>query len=275
MSSRSAGNGCRCNSPQSREVCRLLPGWIDAREPHSMHRLFGGVPRSAVVSLEPGVDGVLVEYRVADLELELVAEECLASAGVHHHARAEIHLPFAHLELDAWAGFRKVHASHTYTFVDGCAQLTCVVEQQIVELAAVHMIGVVLVDAGLFPLAEPDVRAAIRLEAVKVVRKAGGIIGGGGPCCAVLPWKLVAFHLLQETQLLEDAGRSGNQRFADVRSREQFAFQDDGIDACLCQVSSHAGPRRSAPDDRDVEVHFRRCCQWSFPPRVAVNSTNN
>ena len=58
----------------------------------------------AIVAIEPGVDRVLIEDLILNLELQLVAQEGVAAAGVDHHLRANAHFPLLRPMLNRTIG---------------------------------------------------------------------------------------------------------------------------------------------------------------------------
>src|SRR4029077_9774060 len=54
----------------------------------------------AIVAIEPGMNGVLVEYLILYLQLELVSKEGLASAAIDHHLAADIEFLVADAVID-------------------------------------------------------------------------------------------------------------------------------------------------------------------------------
>src|SRR5258706_5485866 len=82
------------------------PGVGDGKEVNENEvalSLLVGSHAAAVVAVEPGVDGVLVEVIVLNAPLHLVAYESLAPAGVDHDAASGAHLFLAHAVLDGGA----------------------------------------------------------------------------------------------------------------------------------------------------------------------------
>ena len=72
----------------------------------------------AVVIVEPGMYGVLIEDRVLHLQLQLVTKEGIAAAGVDHHFAVDVHFLGAHVEADDRTLGLEVHILDSHTFVD-------------------------------------------------------------------------------------------------------------------------------------------------------------
>src|SRR5271154_907750 len=115
-------------------------------------------------------------------------------------------------------------------------------QQQSIELGAIHMICVVLLDAGLFSLFEANMRPFwMRVHFTKpfpivivdrsVIRRC--------PRCTKLVWEALALHDGKEVELTKYACRRRHQRFANMRPREELAFEYDAFDPGLCQIRGH------------------------------------
>ena len=210
----------------------------------------------AIVVVEPGVDGVLVEHGILHLELELVAQEGVAAAGVHHHLRADAHLfPVApHGEAHHRLLGAEIDGVYPHAFVNRRAQLVGVLQQHQVELAAIHMVGVVLVDARLFALVKANVGMAIRGQALPSKLVGNLLLVVRSPDRAKLVRKLCLFHLRKKIEVFENARRRRDQRLADVRARKQLALKHDATHAGLGQIGSHGRPGRPTADNRDIEI---------------------
>ncbi len=100
---------------------------------------------------------------VLDLQLQPVAEERLAAAGVDDDLAASrlSSLPAQRVpDARGSPSLKSTSLTPTPSHHLG-AELAGVVQEQVVELAAVDVVGVVLVDAGLLALLEADVGAAV------------------------------------------------------------------------------------------------------------------
>jgi len=201
------------------------------------------------------VEGVLIEDRVVDLELQLVAEHSVASAGVDDHPDLAVHLRSTHAEADTDVVLGEVDAADPHSLVDFRAQLVRVLKQQGIELASVHVVRVVLADAGLLAFREAELRELDGLELVPVVRIARSVVAGR-PGGSVLPRKFRFLHDGEEIQVTKDARGRWNEGLADVRAWERVLARRRRRTPGLGQIRSHRCARGSATDDADVEARF-------------------
>ena len=112
-------------------------------------------------------------------------------------------------------------------------------QQHQVELAAVHMVGVILVDARLFPLVKANVGMAIRSQALPSQLVGNLLLVVRSPDRTKLVGELCLFHLGKKIEVFEDPRRRRDQRLADVRARKQLALKHHATYAGLGQVGAH------------------------------------
>src|SRR3984957_11660017 len=129
-------------------------------------------------------------------------------------------------------------------------------QQHQVELAAVHVVGVIPVDARLFALVKANVRMAIRSQTLPSQLVGIFLLVVRGPDCAKLVGKLFFFHLREKIEVLEHACRSRDQRLTDMRPRKQLALKYDATYSGLGQISAHGGSGRSPANNRDIEIRL-------------------
>ena len=173
----------------------------------------------SVVTIEPGMDSVLVKHLILDLQLHLIAEESVAPARVHHHFRADVHFFRPHVEPNQGFLGTEIHGADFNAVIHGRAQLVGMLQQHKIELAAIDVIRVILVHASLLPLVETNVDIAIRSQAFKIVNIWSFLIVGC-PHGSILMRKLCFFHLRKKIQVPEDPGGRRNERFAHVGPRK-------------------------------------------------------
>src|ERR1051326_28442 len=148
----------------------------------------------AVVVAKPGVNGVLVENRILDFKLHLIAQEGVAAAGVHHHFGADVHFLRTHAETHQGLLGTEINRADFDAVINRRAQFVGVLQEHQIKLAAIHVVGVVFVDAGLLALVEPDVDVAIRGQALEVVN-VRSLLVVSRPYRTVLVRELGSFHL--------------------------------------------------------------------------------
>ena len=100
----------------------------------------------------------------------------------------------------------EIDGGDSYAVVHSCAQLVGVLQQHQIELAAIDVVGVVPVDAGLLALFKADIDVAVGRQAVEAVN-IGNFVVVGGPDSAELVRELRRFHLREKIEILEHAGR--------------------------------------------------------------------
>src|ERR1700722_3781391 len=142
-------------------------------------------------------------------------------------------------------------------------------QQHQVELAAVHVVGVIPVDARLFALVKAYVSMAIRSQTLPSQLVGNLLLVVRGPDCAKLVGKLCLFHLRKKIEVFEHARRSRDQRLADMRPRKQLALKHDATYASLGQVSAHRGSGRPSANNRDIEIRLAKQC---FVPAYSNDS---
>src|SRR5579863_2016293 len=215
----------------------------------------------AVVTIEPCVNGILVEHRILNLELHLIAQEGIAAAGIHYHFCADIHFLRTHVEADDGFLGAEVNRADLDTVVDRRAQFVGVLQQHQIKPAAIHMVSVVLVDAGLLALVEADVDIAIRSQSLKIVH-VGDFVIVRGPHRAIFMRKLGCFHLRQEVQIPENSSRRRHKGLADVRPRKQLPLEYHATYASLGQVGGHRRSSWSSTNNSDIKIGLRnnQCC---------------
>ena len=165
-----------CDHPDASDVLadRDLPDpCVFDREEMNKNEIIHVVPIGhgcAVVVFEPAVNGVLIEHRILNPPLHLVAHDGLATAGIHHHAYTRAHFFLAHGVLDGRQvriGI-EVHPTHAYTGIDLGSALIGMLQQHEIEFAPVHVPGVIL-SHTLIALLEADIRFVISHEPVEIV----------------------------------------------------------------------------------------------------------
>src|SRR5262245_55302205 len=117
-------------------------------------------------------------------------------------------------------------------------------EQELIESAPVHMIGVVLRQAKLRNLAEAD-------HVLTIVRPMR-------PDRAVFVNEFLLFHDGQETDLLKNARRGAEQRFTHVSTRVHGLVYDQVFDAGSGQISAERRTGRATADNNDLRVQLAR-----------------
>jgi hypothetical protein len=180
----------------------------------------------------PGVYGVLVEDGVVDLQPELAAEHGAAAAGVHDHPAREVHLllPDPRPHAARVAVVVEQHLADLHALVDLGAEPLGMFQHQQVQLAAVDVVGVVLVHALLRELLEPD---GVLLAVERVPRR------------PVLVDEPLALQYREEVQFLEDPGRRGDHRLPDVGPGMNGTFEDQVLDPAFDRkhpIAEPAGP---------------------------------
>src|ERR1700721_2615884 len=129
-------------------------------------------------------------------------------------------------------------------------------QQHQVELAAVHVAGVIPVDARLFALVKAYVSMAIRSQPLPSQLVGNLLLVVRGPDCAKLVGKLCFFHLRKKIEVFEHARRSRAQRLADMRPGKTLALNHAATYASLGQVSAHRGSGRPSANNRDIEIRL-------------------
>jgi hypothetical protein len=164
-----------------------------------------------------------LKNRVHLFAFELAAQQGAAAAGVHHHLGRHVHLLAADLHRDpAGAIAVEQHLFDVDALIDLGAQLFGVLEQHQVELAAVHVEGVVEVDAILVELAEADGRLTA---------------AGRVPRGAELDGKAGRAHVVDDADLLHHRHGGGDQRLAHVGPGVVQALKDRDSDPRLGQIA--------------------------------------
>ncbi len=208
----------------------------------------------AIVPVEPRVNGVLIEYGILHLQFELVAEEGLASAAVDDHLAVNTHLLRSDREEDFRILRSKIDARNLHTVVHGCAEIVRMLKQHQIELAAIHMVGIVaILHAFLFALFESDIYVVIGSKALEIV-DVTRILIVGRPDGTKLVRELRGFHLRKEVEILEHASGRWNQRLAYVRARKQLAFEHDALRTSLRQIARHARSGGPSADNRYIKI---------------------
>ena len=210
----------------------------------------------AIVAVKPGVDGVLIEHSIFDFQLELIAKESLAAAAIHNHLAVDTHFLGADVEVNIRILGAEIYASHFDAVVDSCSEFLRVLQQHQVELAAIHMVGIVSVlHTFLFSFLETDVHVVLGRQSLEVVN-VSGIFVIGRPDSTELVRELGFFHLTDEIEVFEDTGGRRNQRLAHVRTWKQLAFEHDALDAGLRQVARHARSGRAASNNSYFKIGY-------------------
>jgi len=217
----------------------------------------------AIIAVKPGVDGVLIEDGILNLQLHLVAEECIAAAAVNNHLAAHAHFLGSHIEADDRFFRAEIHVLDFDAFIHCRPQLVGVLKQHQVELAAIDVIGVFAVDAFLLALVESnvDVRFRINLVLILIFEAALKIHFIGAlifrrPGGAELMRKFGLFHLAEEIEIAKNPHSGRNERLPHVRTRKQLSFKNDAIDARFCQVRGSGAARGSAANDGNIKIRL-------------------
>jgi hypothetical protein len=162
---------------------------------------------------------------------------------------------------------REVNAVDADALVHLGTKLIGMLQQHQVELAAVHMVGVVLANARLLTLRESDINVAIGRDAAEVhVINLG--VRSSSPRSAELVGKLRFFHLRQEVEIFEHAGRRWYQRLSYVLPRHQFPLKNNAVHAGFRQICGHARTCRAASKNTYFKVGHGRIHSCCFLPRI-------
>src|SRR5262249_53774835 len=113
-------------------------------------------------------------------------------------------------------------------------------QEQLIEAAAIDVIGVVLGNAQLGNLAETQ-RTLLA-------------VGPVDPVGAVLAYKPPALQDGQKSKVLKEPGRGTDQRLADVSPGVDGLVEDQVIDAGLGKVGPERRAGRAAANDDDVSI---------------------
>ena len=117
----------------------------------------------AIVAVKPGVNGVLIEYRVFYFQLELVSEEGLAAAAIDNHLAVHAHFLRSDRKEDIRILGAEVNTRNFHAVVHGGAKGLRMLQEHQIELAAIHMVSVVaILHAFLLALFEADIDVVIR-----------------------------------------------------------------------------------------------------------------
>jgi hypothetical protein len=129
-------------------------------------------------------------------------------------------------------------------------------EQKLVEQAAVDVIRVGLGHAGLIAFREVNFGVADIDTVPGVVIFLRAL--GRGPHRAVFPREAVLLHLVKEPDLAKHACRGRHQRFTDVGPRKLLSFVNHASQAGLGEIGAERGARRTAADDSHVKIGSAR-----------------
>src|SRR5258706_1993114 len=117
------------------------------------------------------------------------------------------------------------------------------VQQQLVKSAAIHVIGVILIQAQLWNFTKPN----HVLAAVAPVR----------PHRAVFMNKVLLLHRRKKSDVLENASGRADQRFADVRAGMHSLVQNKMVNPSSREVSAQRRSGRAAANNNHRGVTFR------------------
>jgi hypothetical protein len=129
-----------------------------------------------------------------------------------------------------------------------------VLQEHEVELAAIYVVGVVAVlHTFLLALFKTNIDVVIRRQALEIVDIARILIVGR-PDRAEFVREFRCFHLRQEVEVFEYAGRRRNQGLAHMRPRKQLAFKDYALYSSLREVTTHARSGGASADNRYIKI---------------------
>ena len=134
-------------------------------------------------------------------------------------------------------------------------------EQHQVELAAIHMVGVVLAHA-LFAFGEADVHMAIRGDSAKI-HVVNLCVGSRSPGRAQLVRKLRFLHLWKEIEVFEHSSRRRDQRLSYVFPRHELLLEHHAVNAGFRQIGGHARSSGATSNNSYFKIGHRRihsCC---------------
>ena len=148
----------------------------------------------------------------------------------------------------------KIDARNLHTVIHGGAEIVRVLQEHQIELAAIHMVGVVaILHAFLLALFETDVNVVVRSQALEIV-DVSGILIVGRPDRTKLVRELRRFHLRKEVEILEHASGRWNQGLAHVRPRKEFALEHYALHSSLREITPHARSGGPSADNRYIKI---------------------
>ena len=162
-------------------------------------------------ALVVGPDRALVEERIPDAQAVAVHQQRRLAAGVDDHRRPHLAARAVRL-LDLHADGALAledHLEHVHALAGVDAVLARVLEQHLVELAALDL---------------PRLRALVRLVVPEVERRRQLAVGADELHAALLD-EVAALHLVQHVQPLQHPVGLGDERLADVEAREGLALE--------------------------------------------------
>src|ERR1700685_3940207 len=124
-----------------------------------------GGHRAAIEPVEPRVNGILIEDRVLDLELELTAEHRVPAACVDHDVGAETDFLAPERKVDRRVlPVGQVDPRYANAFVHRGSELVGMLQKEQVEFGAINVIRVVAVDSQLRSLFKSNVGVGFRCK---------------------------------------------------------------------------------------------------------------
>ena len=196
-------------------------------------------------ALVVGPDRALVEQRIPDAQAVAVHQHRRLAAGVDDHRRPHL-APRAVRLLDLHADGALAledHLEHVHALAGVDAVLARVLEQHLVELAALDL---------------PRLRALVRLVVPEVERRRQLAVGADELHAALLD-EVAALHLVQHVEPLQHPVGLGDERLADVEAREGLALEQLDAAPVLGEQRRDGGTGRSAADDDDVGRRGGHC----------------
>ena len=166
--------------------------------------------------------------------------------AIHDDLGVQVELGFGHLRTDAH-GLAAVEQDllDAHALVHFGAEFFSMLCQEVVELAAIHVVDVVAVNSMLGEFAEGD----------------GELFSAEGvPGCAVFPNELHFLHGVQEADLLERNVGGRHEGFADMRAWMIGLLQDDVVYAGKRKIAAQGSAGRPAADDDHI-AHFSKNLQ--------------
>jgi hypothetical protein len=205
--------------------------------------MVGGIIRSPVDIVEPGVHRVLIKNGIFLRQIELSSKKGIPARGIDDQLTFQIDLVFADTySYTTSLVIVKQHLLYVDALVYFGTQRLGVFEQQEIEFSAIYVIGIVLIN----PLLGEFTKLYGELASMRRSMP-------GGP---VFSNETLSLHSFQETDLFEHSGRGSNHRLANVCSGMIGALEYGVADACHGKKASHCRSGRTPTNDYDIAQCF-------------------